>query len=218
MGEERIKSDLDPHVDQEPHQMFVQEHVVEWCELGFGFVQQVADQTANGSLEGLLDWVKVCVTNESEVELHMLDRELLSAIGLFFREPAQEGGSVGPARMAHGLFNHASACSREIDDRGGPSQSISWRQGLAPYMSVQAMYDGHSHLERWSVEVGKREARERLAAMPYKTVTSYCFSKWWLDSKRQDWWSTSRGALKQALGYTPPRHQIRDSRTGSMKF
>ena len=27
------------------------------------------------------------------------------------------------------------------------------------------------------VEVGKREARERLAAMPYETVTSYCFSK-----------------------------------------
>ena len=51
--------------------MFGQEHVVEWCE-------QVADQTANGSLEGLFDWLKVCVTNKSEVELHMLDRELLS--------------------------------------------------------------------------------------------------------------------------------------------
>ena len=61
VDEERIKSDLNPHVDQEPNQMFGQEHVVEWCELGFGFVQQVADQTANGSLEGLLDWVKVCV-------------------------------------------------------------------------------------------------------------------------------------------------------------
>ena len=72
MDDERIKSDLDPHVDQEPHQMFGQEYVVEWCELGIGFVQQVADQTANGSLDGLLDWVKVCVTNKSEVELHML--------------------------------------------------------------------------------------------------------------------------------------------------
>ena len=50
VDEKRITSDLDPHVDQEPHQMFGQEHVVEWCELGFGFVQQVADQTANGSL------------------------------------------------------------------------------------------------------------------------------------------------------------------------
>ena len=83
VDEESIKSDLDPHVDQEPHQMFGQEHVVEWCELGFGFVQQVADQTANGSLEGLLDWVKVCATNKSEVELHMLDRELLSAFCVF---------------------------------------------------------------------------------------------------------------------------------------
>ena len=52
---ESIKSKLDPHVDQDPHQMFGQEHVVEWFELGFGFVQQVADQTANGSLAGLLD-------------------------------------------------------------------------------------------------------------------------------------------------------------------
>ena len=57
--------------------------MVEWCELGFGFVQQVADQTANGSLEGLLDWIKVRVTNKSEIELHMLDRELLSAFAVF---------------------------------------------------------------------------------------------------------------------------------------
>ena len=55
VDEERIKPDLDPHVDQEPHHMFGQEHVVEWSELGFGFVPQVADQAANGSLEGLLD-------------------------------------------------------------------------------------------------------------------------------------------------------------------
>ena len=39
-------------------------------------VQQVADQT-------LLDWVKVCVTNKTEVELHMLDRELLAAFDVF---------------------------------------------------------------------------------------------------------------------------------------
>ena len=61
--------------------MFGQEHVVEWCKLGFG--QQVADQTSNGSVEGLLNWVTICVTNKSEVELHMLDRELLSAFGIF---------------------------------------------------------------------------------------------------------------------------------------
>ena len=168
VDEERIKSDLDPHVDQEPHQMFGQEHVVEWCELGFGFVQQVADQTANGSLEGLLDWVKVCVTNKSEVELHMLDRELLSAFCVFLGNlPRKARGAVGT--------------------------------------------------DRWSVAVGKREARERLAALPYKNVTSYCFSKWWVDSKRQNWWPTSLGPLKQAFGVHPD-HQIRDSRTGSMKI
>ena len=39
--------------------------------------------------------------------------------------------------------------------------------------------------------------------MPYETVNSYCFSKWWLDSKKQDWWPTSRGPLKQAFGVHP---------------
>ena len=36
VDEESIKSELDPHVNQEPHQMFGEEHVVEWCELVFG--------------------------------------------------------------------------------------------------------------------------------------------------------------------------------------
>ena len=56
------------------HTICLDRNVVEFCELRFGLVQQVAEQTANGSLKGLLDWVKVCVTNKSEVELHMLDR------------------------------------------------------------------------------------------------------------------------------------------------
>ena len=34
-------------------------------------------------------------------------------------------------------------------------------------------------------------------------MTSYCFSKWWLDSKKQDWWPTSRGPLKLAFGVHP---------------
>ena len=60
-----------------------------------------------------------------------------------------------------GTFNHASAGSRGIDDRRGLSQSISWRQGFASHTtgllsSVQAIYDGHIHLDRWPVEVGKR--------------------------------------------------------------
>ena len=51
--ERRIQSELDPHVEWDPHQMLGQEHVVEWFELGFEFVQRVADQTSNGSLEGV---------------------------------------------------------------------------------------------------------------------------------------------------------------------
>ena len=106
------------------------------------------------------------------------------------------------------LFNIASAGSRVIDESEMSLakhllEASFWHPScLLP--SVQSMYDGHSHLDRWSVEVGKREARERLVAMPYETVTSYCFSKWWLDSKRQGWWPTSRGPLK--TGYWSATH------------
>ena len=39
--------------------------------------------------------------------------------------------------------------------------------------------------------------------MLYVPVTSYCFSKWWLDSKKQDWWPTSQEPLKQFFGVHP---------------
>ena len=39
--------------------------------------------------------------------------------------------------------------------------------------------------------------------MPYETVNSYNISKLLLDSKKQDWWPTSRGPLKQFLGVHP---------------
>ena len=32
-----------------------------------------------------------------------------------------------------------------------------------------------------------------------ETVTRYCLSKWWLVWKKQDWWSQSRGPLKQVF-------------------
>ena len=88
-----------------------------------------------------------------------------------------------------------------VPRKASPGGKVWHPSGLLP--SVQAMYDGPSHLDRWSVEVAKREARVRPAAMPYETVISYCFSKWWLYSKRQDWWPTSRGPLKQAFGVHP---------------
>ena len=49
--------------------------------------------------------------------------------------------------------------------------------------SIEAMHDGHSHLDRWATEVGQRKAWELIVGMSYETVTSDCFSKWWLDSK-----------------------------------
>ena len=176
VDEERIKSELDPHVDQ----MFGQEHVVEWCELGFGFVQQVADQTANGSRESLLDWVNVCVTNKSQVKLHMLDKELLSVFAVFLGklQRKEKLSALVGWRMVYSIMQVLAAeglTIREVFRKASPEGKVWHPTGLLS--SVQAVYDGHNQLDRWSVEVGKREARERLAAMPYETVTSYCFSK-----------------------------------------
>ena len=39
--------------------------------------------------------------------------------------------------------------------------------------------------------------------MQYEAMTSYFFSEWWLDSKKQDLWPTSRGPLKQAFVVYP---------------
>ena len=206
VDEERIKSDLDPHVDQEPHQMSGQEHVVEWCELGFGFVQQVADQTANGSLEGLLDWAKVCVTNKSEVELHMLDRELLSAFCVFLENlpRKEELSALLGWRMVYSIMQVLAAEDRR-SERSLAKQLLEARYGTLQVfsrLSRRCMMDTVT----WTAGPLKSERErpgERLAAMPYETVTSYCFSKWWLDSKRQDWWPTSRGPLKQAFKVHP---------------
>ena len=113
--------------------MFGQEHVVEWCKLLFGFVHLVADQAANGGLEGLLDWVKVCVANKSEVELHMLDRELQSAFAVFLGNlPRKEELS---ALVGWHMVYSIMQLLRGVDDRTGISQSNTWRQGFAPYMS-----------------------------------------------------------------------------------
>ena len=83
-----------------------------------------------------------------------------------------------------------------VSRKASPGGKVWHPTGLLPS-------DGHSHLDRWSVEVGKRDARMRLAAMSHETVTSYCFSKWWLDSKKQDWWPTSQGPFKQAFREHP---------------
>ena len=129
----------------------------------------------------------------------MLDRELLSAFGVFLGNlPRKEKLSALVGwRMVYSIMQVLAAEGStigEIPCKTSPGSRVWHPTGIL--LSFQAMYD----LDRWSVEVGKREARERLAAMPYDTVTSFCFSKWWMDSNRQDWWPTSRGLLKQAFG------------------
>ena len=137
VDEERIKSDIDLHVGQELYQLFGQEHVVEWCELGFKFVQQVADQMENGSLEVLLDWVKVCLTNKSEVELHMLDRELLSAFGVFLGNlpRKEELSALIGWRMIYSIMQVLAAEGStigEVPHKASPGGKVWHPTGLLP--------------------------------------------------------------------------------------
>ena len=121
---------------------------------------KVADQTANGSLEGLLHWVTVWVTNKFEVELQMLDRELLSVIDVFFGNlPRKE----------------------ELSARVG------WRMVYSIMQVLAAEGSMIGEVSRKASPGGKFCHPTGLRPMPYETVTCYCFSKWWLDSKRQDW-------------------------------
>ena len=111
----------------------------------------------DGEREGLLEWVKVCVTNKSEVELHMLDRELLSAFGVFLGNlpRKEELSALVGWRMVYSIMQVLAAEGSTIGEvlrKASPGGNVWHPTGLLP--SVQAMYDGHSHLDRWSVEVG----------------------------------------------------------------
>ena len=64
------------------------------------------------------------------------------------------------------------------------------------------MIDDHSHLDRWAASVG-RYSRSLLEGVDYDTVTSYSFQKSWRDSRKQCWWPSSKGTLKQAFGLHP---------------
>ena len=121
---------------------------------------------ANGSLEGLLDCVNVCVTNKSEVRLHMLDRERLSAFDVFLGNlSSKEDLSVRVGwRMVYSIMQVLAAEGLTVGDisrKASPGAKLWHPTCLLP--SVQAIYDGHSHLDRWSVEVGKIKAWKRLA-------------------------------------------------------
>ena len=80
----------------------------------------------------------------------------------WFVEPDQEGGALGAWWIVHGLFNHSSAGNRGIGDwrvprKASPGGKVRHHTCLLP--PVQAIYDRHSHLDRWSVESWSREER-----------------------------------------------------------
>ena len=64
------------------------------------------------------------------------------------------------------------------------------------------MVDGHIHLDRWAASVG-RDARSLLEGVDCDTVNSYCFQKSWRDPRKQCWWPSSKGTLKQPFGLHP---------------
>ena len=68
--------------DVEMHQVFGASHMVHWCELGLGLLQQLADLVYGGKLGDLLAW---CDTNVSMTDhfIHTMDSELLCSIAMF---------------------------------------------------------------------------------------------------------------------------------------
>ena len=106
-----------------------------------------------------MDLVKVHVTNKSEVELHMLDRVLLSDFAVFLGKLPRKDELSAPVgwRMVYSIMQVLAAEESTIEEvpRKVSLGDMVWHPtGLLP--CVHAIYDGHSHLDRWSVEVGMR--------------------------------------------------------------
>ena len=79
--------------------------------------------------DGMLDWVKICVTNESEIELHMLDSELLSAFAVFLRNlPRKEQLSALVGwRMVYSFMQVLSAegsTIKEVSRKASPGGKV----------------------------------------------------------------------------------------------
>ena len=92
----------------------------------------------------------------------MLDRELLSAFAVFLGNlpRKEELSALIGWRMVYLIMQVQAAEGStigEVSRKAYPGGKVWHPTGLLP--SVQAIYDGDSHLDRWSVEVGKREAR-----------------------------------------------------------
>ena len=91
------------------------------------------------------------------------------------------------------------------DGRRNPSRGGTGREepeGCGHVTKKTGMVDGHSHLDRWALSDG-RGAQSLLEDVDYDTVTSYCIQNSWRDSRKQCWWPSSKGTLKQAVGLHP---------------
>ena len=182
--------------------------MVHWCELGLGLLQQLADLVSGGNLGDLLAW---CDTNVSMTDhfIHALDSELLCSFALFVgHQPSWERLAL---LLAWRRLYILQALVGVVPSEGfqtldgilrvaAPDESI-LKDGDAP-PKKHGMVDGNSHLDSCPASVG-RDARSLLEGVDYDTVTSYCFQKSWRDSKKQCWWPSSKGTLKQAFRLHP---------------
>ena len=191
------------------HQVFGASHMVHWCELGLGLLQQLADLVSGGNLGDLLAW---CDTNVSMTDhfIHALDSELLCYFALFVGDQPR-GERLASLLPWRGLYDILQALVGVVPSEGfqtldgilrvaAPDERILKDGDVLP--KKQGMVDGHSHLDRWAASVG-RDARSLLEGVDYDTVTSYCSQKSWRDSRKQCWWPSSKGTLKQAFGLHP---------------
>ena len=80
--EEKKREEQEGAEDVEMHQVFGACHMVHWCELGLGFIPQLADLVSGGNLDDILAW---CDTNVSITDhfIPALDSELLCSFALF---------------------------------------------------------------------------------------------------------------------------------------
>ena len=88
----------------------------------------------------------------------MLDRELLSAFTVFLGNMPMkdELAAIVEWRMVYSIVQVLAAEGStigEVSRKVSPGGKVWHHTGLL--LSVQAIYNGHSHLDRWSVEVGK---------------------------------------------------------------
>ena len=109
----------------------------------------------------------------------MLDKELLSAFDLFLESlPRME--ELSPLVGWRMVYSIMQVLVTEGSTIGEVSLKASMFCTPQVFFRLSRLY--MMDTVTWTtVEVGKREAQERLAAMPYETVTSYSFSKWWQD-------------------------------------